>query len=291
MAYDYETIVCTVRDHVATVELARPEAMNSVTTQMVHELIEVFGETDADPEVRVVVVTGRGRAFCAGADLSGGSSALDAQERGWGDDVEDYRDTGGLIALAAFRSTKPIIGAVNGVAAGLGATMLLPMDVVLAAESARFSFVFARRGIVPEACSTWFLPRRVGISTAAEWMFTGRKVSAGEAHEAGLVRSVHPDDELLDAAYALAREIVENTAPVAVGMIRQMLWQFSGSAHPMDAHRVDSRLNFELGSTPDVVEGITSFLEKRPPRFPGRLPEDAPAGFPWWTDPEFAPPS
>lgn len=291
MPYDYETIACTVRDHVATVELARPEAMNSVTTQMVHELIEVFGETDTDPDVRVVVVTGRGRAFCAGADLSGGSSALDAQERGWGDDVEDYRDTGGLIALAAFRSTKPIIGAVNGVAAGLGATMLLPMDVVLAAESARFAFVFARRGIVPEACSTWFLPRRVGISTAAEWMFTGRKVSAEEAHEAGLVRSVHPDDELLEAAYALAREIVDNTAPVAVGMIRQMLWQFSGSAHPMDAHRVDSRLNFELGSTPDVVEGITSFLEKRPPRFPGRLPEDAPAGYPWWTDPEFTPPS
>ena len=287
MTYDYEYLVCTVTDQVATIELNRPEQMNAITTEMVHELIDVFGRTDADPDVRVVVVTGRGRAYCAGADVSGGSGALDAEDRGWGDEVDSYRDTGGLIALAQFRSTKPIIGAVNGVAAGLGATMLLPMDMVLAAESARFAFVFARRGIVPEAASTWFLPRRVGVSTAAEWMMTGRKVSATEAKEAGLVRSVHPDDELLPAAYELAREIVENTAPVAVGMIRQMLWQFAGSAHPMDAHRVDSRLNFELGGTADVVEGITSFLEKRPPQFPGRLPDDAPPSYPWTTEPDF----
>ncbi len=287
MTYDYENLVCTVADQIATVELNRPEQLNSITTQMVHDLIDVFTRTDADPDVRVVVVTGRGKAYCAGADVSGGSKALDAQDRGWGDDIDQYRDTGGLIALAAFRSTKPIIGAVNGVAAGLGATMLLPMDMVLASESARFAFVFAKRGIVPEACSTWFLPRKVGISTAAEWMFTGRMVSAAEAKEAGLVRSVHAPDDLLPAAYELAREIVDHTSPVAVGMIRQMLWQFSGSPHPMDAHRVDSRLNFELGSTPDVVEGITSFLEKRPPQFPGRLPDDAPASYPWWTDPAF----
>ena len=287
MTYDYENLVCTVTDQIATVELNRPEQLNSITTQMVDDLIDVFTRTDADPDVRVVVVTGRGRAYCAGADVSGGSSALDAQERGWGDDIDHYRDTGGLIALAAFRSTKPIIGAVNGVAAGLGATMLLPMDIVLASESARFAFVFAKRGIVPEACSTWFLPRKVGISTAAEWMFTGRMVSAAEAKNAGLVRSVHAPDDLLPAAYELAREIVENTAPVAVGMIRQMLWQFSGASHPMDAHRVDSRLNFELGSSPDVVEGITSFLEKRPPQFPGRLPGDAPASYPWADEPEF----
>ncbi|MGJ9422597.1 enoyl-CoA hydratase-related protein [Aeromicrobium sp. CF3.5] len=287
MAYDYEFLVCTVSDHIATVELNRPEQMNAITTEMVHELIDVFTATDADPDVRVVVVTGRGRAYCAGADVSGGSNALDAQDRGWGDDVEDYRDTGGLIALAAYRSTKPIIGAVNGVAAGLGATMLLPMDMVLASESARFGFVFAKRGIVPEACSTWFLPRKVGISTAAEWMYTGRMVSAVEAKEAGLVRSVHAPDDLLPAAYALAREIAENTSPVAVGMIRQMLWQFGASTHPMDAHRVDSRLNFELGSSPDVVEGITSFLEKRAPQFPGRLPDDAPPSYPWSTEPDF----
>lgn len=280
----YETIVCTVADHIATIELNRPEAMNSITLQMCAELADVFAETDNNPDVRVVVVTGRGRAYCAGADLSGGAKALDIEGRS---DESEFRDEGGLITLKIFESTKPVIGAVNGVAAGLGATMLLPMDFIMAAESARFGFVFAKRGIVPEACSTWFLPKKVGISTAAEWFYTGRMVPAAEALEAGLVRSVHPDDELLPAAYALAREIVENTSPVAVGMIRQMLWRFAGSDHPMDAHRVDSRLNFELGTTPDVVEGISSFLEKRPPQFPGKLPQDAPPSYPWWTEPSF----
>lgn len=283
----YETIVLTVADHVATIELNRPEAMNSIDQTMLDELTAVFAETNADPDVRVVVVTGRGRAYCAGADLSGGAASLDAEERGWAEEIEEFRDGGGLITLKIFESTKPVIGAVNGVAAGLGATMLLPMDIILASESARFGFVFAKRGIVPEACSTWFLPRKVGISTAAEWFYTGRMVPAAEALEAGLVRSVHAPEDLLPAAHALAREIVENTAPVAVGMIRQMLWRFAGSDHPMDAHRVDSRLNFELGRTPDVVEGITSFLEKRPPQFPGRLPEDAPSSYPWWTEPSF----
>ncbi len=284
----YETLVLTVTDHVATIELNRPEHMNSITSEMVDELVAVFAETNADPDVRVVVVTGRGKAYCAGADLSGGSKSLDAEERGWAEKIDEFRDGGGLITLNIFESTKPVIGAVNGVAAGLGATMLLPMDFIMAAESARFGFVFAKRGIVPEACSTWFLPRKVGITKAAEWFYTGRMVSSAEALDAGLVRSVHADDELLPAAYALAREIVENTAPVAVGMIRQMLWRFSGSEHPMDAHRVDSRINFELGTTPDVVEGITSFLEKRPPQFPGTLPENAPTSYPWWTDPEFS---
>jgi enoyl-CoA hydratase/carnithine racemase len=283
----YETLVLTVAEHVATIELNRPEHLNSITSQMVDELVAVFAQTNDDPDVRAVVVTGRGKAYCAGADLSGGSRSLDAEERGWADEVDDFRDGGGLITLNIFASTKPVIGAVNGVAAGLGATMLLPMDFIMAAESARFGFVFAKRGIVPEACSTWFLPKKVGLSKAAEWFYTGRMVSSAEALDAGLVRSVHPDDELLPAAYALAREIVDNTSPVAVGMIRQMLWRFSGSDHPMDAHRVDSRLNYELGTTPDVVEGITSFLEKRPPRFPGTLPADAPASYPWWTEPTF----
>ena len=283
----YETLVLTVAEHVATIELNRPEHLNSITSQMVDELVAVFAQTNDDPDVRAVVVTGRGKAYCAGADLSGGSRSLDAEERGWADEVDEFRDGGGLITLNIFASTKPVIGAVNGVAAGLGATMLLPMDIVLASESARFAFVFAKRGIVPEACSTWFLPKKVGLSKAAEWFYTGRMVSSSEALDAGLVRSVHPADELLPAAYALAREIVENTSPVAVGMIRQMLWRFAGSDHPMDAHRVDSRLNYELGTTPDVVEGITSFLEKRPPRFPGTLPADAPASYPWWTEPTF----
>lgn len=288
MNYEYDNLVCTVSDHIATIELNRPEQMNALSTEMVHELIDVFTVIDTDPDVRVVVVTGRGRAYCVGADLSGGSKSLDAQERGWGEEVEGYRDTGGMIALAAYRSTKPIIGAVNGVAAGLGATMLLPMDFILAVDTARFGFVFAKRGIVPEAASTWFLPRKVGISMAAEWMYTGRMVPAAEAKEAGLVRSVHTADDLLPAAYALAREIADNTSPVAVGMIRQMLWQFGASAHPMDAHRVDSRINFELGGTADVTEGVSSFLDKRAPQFPGRLPDDAPPSFPWWTEPDFS---
>ena len=288
MSYAYDNLVCTVSDHIATIELNRPDHMNALSTEMVHELIDVFTAIDTDPDVRVVVVTGRGRAYCVGADLSGGSKSLDAQERGWGDEVEGYRDTGGMITLAAYRSTKPIIGAVNGVAAGLGATMLLPMDFILAADTARFGFVFAKRGIVPEAASTWFLPRKVGISMAAEWMYTGRMVPAAEAKEAGLVRSVHAADDLLPAAYALAREIADNTSPVAVGMIRQMLWQFGASAHPMDAHRIDSRINFELGGTADVTEGVSSFLEKRAPQFPGRLPDDAPPSYPWSTEPDFS---
>lgn len=280
----YETLVYTVTDQIATIELNRPEAMNSVTLKMCEELADVFAVTNDDPDVRVVVVTGRGKAYCAGADLSGGAETLDIEGRS---DVSEFRDEGGLITLKIFESTKPVIGAVNGVAAGLGATMLLPMDFIMAAESARFGFVFAKRGIVPEACSTWFLPKKVGISKAAEWMYTGRMVSSAEALDAGLVRSVHTADDLLPAAYALAREIVENTAPVAVGMIRQMLWRFAGSEHPMDAHRVDSKLNFELGASADVVEGVTSFLEKRQPQFPGRLPADAPTSYPWWTDPTF----
>ncbi|MFI5430161.1 enoyl-CoA hydratase-related protein [Aeromicrobium sp. UC242_57] len=276
----YETLVYTVADQIATIELNRPEAMNSITLQMCAELADVFAETDKDPDVRVVVVTGRGKAYCAGADLSGGSKALDIEGRT--DDAAEFRDEGGLITLKIFESTKPVIGAVNGVAAGLGATMLLPMDFIMAAESARFGFVFAKRGIVPEACSTWFLPKKVGISTAAEWMYTGRMVSSAEALDAGLVRSVHAADDLLPAAYALAREIADNTAPVAVGMIRQMLWRFAGSDHPMDAHRVDSRLNLELGASADVVEGISrswrSGRRSSPDACPTTLPRPTPGG-------------
>ena len=283
----FETITCSTSENILTITLNRPEKMNTVTPQMREELISAFATADLDPEVRVIVVTGSGKAYCAGADVSGGSKTFDPQARGWSDTVEDFRDGGGQIALEIFRSTKPVIGAVNGVAAGLGATMLLPMDILLASESARFGFVFARRGIVPEACATWFLPKRVGISTAAEWCFTGRLVSAAEAREAGLVRSIHAPDELLPAAYELAREIADNAAPVAVGMIRQMLWRFVGSDHPMDAHRVDSSINFSLGQSADVAEGINAFLEKRSPTFPGRLPQDAPQAYPWWREPSF----
>lgn len=283
----YENIDYGTDDGIATITLNRPDKMNAVTSQMRDELIAAFAAADADPQVRVVVVTGRGKAYCAGADVSGGAKTFDAKERGWADEIEDFRDGGGLITLEVFKSTKPVIGAVNGVAAGLGATMLLPMDILLASTTARFGFVFAKRGIVPEACATWFLPKKVGLQTAAEWCYTGRLVSADQAKDAGLIRSVHEPDELLPAAYELAREIADNTAPVAVGMIRQMLWRFAGSDHPMDAHRIDSKINFALGRSEDVKEGITAFLEKRSPEFPGRLPQDAPSAYPWWTEPEF----
>ncbi|MCG2623435.1 crotonase/enoyl-CoA hydratase family protein [Arthrobacter sp. I2-34] len=283
----YETINYTVADQILTIELNRPEKMNAVTPQMREELISAFAEADKDPEVRAIVVTGSGKAYCAGADVSGGSKTFDPEARGWADTMEDFRDGGGQITLKIFESTKPVIGAINGVAAGLGATMLLPMDILLAADTARIGFVFSRRGLVPEACATWFLPKKVGLSRALEWTMTGRLIPAREALESGLVRSIHTADELLPAAYALAREIADNAAPVAVGMIRQMIWRFAGSDHPMDAHRVDSKVNFSLGRSRDVEEGIKAFLEKRPPVFPGRLPEDAPLAYPWWEEPEF----
>lgn len=283
----YEAITYAVADAIATVTLNRPDSMNAITPTMLDELVQVFGEADADPEVRAIVVTGTGRAYCAGADVSGGSKSFDADSAGWADDIDEFRDGGGLLTLKIFESTKPVIGAINGVAAGLGATMLLPMDILLASETARIGFVFAKRGIVPEACATWFLPKKVGIGTATEWCFTGRLIPAQDAQKAGLVRSVHAPEDLLPAAYALAREITENSAPVAVGMIRQMLWRFAGAEHPMDAHRIDSKVNYELGKSADVTEGITAFLEKRSPHFSGRLPQDAPSVYPWWVEPAF----
>lgn len=284
---DYQDIDYRVADRVATITLNRPERMNTVTEQMRDELVDAFDQAEGDPEVGAIVVTGNGRAFCAGADVSGGAKTFDPKERGWADQVEDFRDGGGLLTLKIFSLTTPVIAAVNGVAAGLGATMLLPMDIRLASSSARFGFVFSRRGIVPEACATWFLPRVVGINKALEWAMTGRVFPAAEALDAGLVRSVHDDGDLLPAAYAIAHEIVDNAAPVAVAMIRQMMWRLLGAEHPMDAHRVDSKINFHLGRSADVAEGIEAFLAKRPPVFPMRMPADAPDSYPWWREPEF----
>lgn len=287
----YENLLYRIEDGIATITLNRPEKMNTVTTEMRDELIATFDQADNDPDVRAIVVTGSGKAFCAGADVSGGAKSFDPEERGWAEDIDEFRDGGGMITLKIFACTKPVIAAINGVAAGLGSTMLLPMDIRIASQSARFGFVFSRRGIVPEACATWFLPKVVGINRALEWAFTGRVFPAAEALDAGLIRSIHPDEELLDAAYAIAHEIVDNAAPVAVGMIRQMMWRLVGSAHPMDAHRVDSKVNFWLGQSPDVAEGITAFLEKRPPEFGMRLPTDLPTFYPWWDEPEFSPES
>jgi enoyl-CoA hydratase/carnithine racemase len=253
---------------------------------MFESLMEVFDRVDADDEVRVVVVTGAGRGFCAGADLgASGGDTFDYRKRGNTDEVP--RDSGGRFTLRVFDSTKPVIAAVNGPAVGVGATMTLPMDIRLASDDARFGFVFARRGIVPEACSSWFLPRVVGISRAMEWVATGRVFSAAEALEAGLVRSVHPSGEVLEAAYALAREIADNTAAVSVATARRLMWTMLGAEHPMLAHRADSRAMFERGRSADAREGVTAFLEKRAAGFPDRVSDGLPELFPGWSPPEF----
>jgi enoyl-CoA hydratase/carnithine racemase len=286
-------IAYDVAGGVATITLDRPDRLNAFTVTMQRELCAAVDAVDADPEVRAVVVTGRGRGFCAGADLAGGGDAFDhgsdlAAAAGVEMEADGrHRDEGGLVALRFFACTKPVIGAVNGPAVGVGVTMTLPFDVRLASTAARFGFVFARRGLVPEACSSWFLPRVVGISRAMEWCSTGRVFGAVEALAGGLVRSVHEPDELLPAAYAIAGEIASSASAVSVTLTRAMLWRMLGEPHPMAAHRVDSALIDALGRGADVQEGVASFLEKRPPVFPGRVPADVPPTYPWWQDPAF----
>jgi len=284
----YEEIIYEVSEQIATITLNRPDKLNSFTNRMLKEIIAAFDESDADDNVRAVIVTGSGRAFCAGADLSGGGETF---AKG-GSDVKAktgvMRDGGGLVSLRIFESKKPVIGAINGAAVGVGVTMTLPMDIRLASASSKFGFVFAKRGIVPEAASSWFLPRIVGISQATEWCFTGRMISADEAKEARLVRSVHSPDDLLPAARAIAREIAENTAPVSVALSRQMLWRMLGADHPMQAHRVDSRAINSRGASDDAREGVMSFLEKRPANFPVKVSDGLPEVFPDWQDPQFS---
>jgi enoyl-CoA hydratase/carnithine racemase len=281
----YEQITTETADGVLTITLNRPDRLNAWTPTMGGELIAAFDAADGDDAVRAIIVTGAGRGFCAGADLQAGGSTFDWRERQDGDAVP--RDGGGQFTLRVFDCTKPVIAAINGPAVGVGATMTLPMDIRLAADSARVGFVFARRGIVPEACSSWFLPRVVGISRAMEWVATGRVFSAQEALEGGLVRSLHAQAELLDAARAIAREIADNTAAVSVALARRMMWRMLGAEHPMLAHRADSRSMFSRGQSADAAEGITSFLEKRPPRFPDRVSDGLPDIMPSWVAPTF----
>jgi enoyl-CoA hydratase/carnithine racemase len=282
---EFEQIRTDLEDRVLTITLNRPDRLNAWTPTMGRELIEALDRDDGDDEVRVVLFTGAGRGYCAGADLAGGGETFDWRERQQDDGVP--RDGGGQFTLRVFECTKPVIAAINGPAVGVGATMTLPMDIRLAADDARIGFVFARRGIVPEACSSWFLPRVVGISRAMEWVSTGRVFAAQEALEGGLVRSLHPSGELLEAAYALAREIADNTAPVSVALARRLMWTMLGAEHPMLAHRADSRAMFARGQSADAREGVTSFLEKRSPRFPDRVSDGLPDVFPGSVTPEF----
>jgi enoyl-CoA hydratase/carnithine racemase len=284
---EFEQILYEVEDHVLTITLNRPDRLNAFTPVMGRELIEALDAADADDSVRAIVVTGAGRGFCAGADLEAGGSTFDWTERhAAGEEVP--RDGGGRISLRLFECVKPVIAAINGPAVGVGITMTLPMDVRLAAEGAKIGFVFARRGIVPEACSSWFLPRIVGISQAMEWVATGRVFDANEALAGGLVRSVHAPDDVLGAARDLAREVAGNAAPVSVALARRMMWTMLGAPHPMEAHRADSRAMFARGRSADAVEGVTSFLEKRPASFPDRVSDGLPDIMPWLEEPAFS---
>jgi enoyl-CoA hydratase/carnithine racemase len=284
---NFEDILYSVSDGIATITLNRPDKLNAFTGRMMHEIIEALDATDADDDVKVVIFTGAGRAFCAGADLSSGGETF---ARG-GSDVQTKqgvpRDGGGLVSLRIFNSLKPVIGVINGPAVGVGVTMTLPMDIRIASDSAKFGFVFAKRGIVPEACSSYFLPRIVGIQQATEWVFTGRVFQADEALRGGLVRSVHAPDDLMAVALGIAREIADNTAPVSVALSRQMLWRMLGASHPMEAHRVDSRGIMERGRSADSKEGVVSFLEKRDAVYPDKVSTGLPEIFPQWNDPEF----
>jgi enoyl-CoA hydratase/carnithine racemase len=283
---NFEEIRYEVADHVLTITLDRPDRLNAFTPTMAREVIEAFDRSDADDDVRAVIVTGAGRGFCAGADLGGGGGTFDWRDRDGGD-TGVPRDGGGQVTLRTFDSLKPVIAAINGPAVGVGITMTLPMDVRIAASGAKIGFVFARRGIVPEACSSWFLPRLVGISQAMEWVATGRVFLAEEALAGGLVRSVHPADEVLDVAQELAAEIASEAAPVSVALARRLMWTMLGASHPMEAHRADSRAMFSRGRSADAFEGVTAFLEKRPAEFSDRVSEGLPELFPGREEPVF----
>jgi len=289
---NFETIRLEVEDGIATLTLDRPDKLNAFNTLMMQEMIAAFDQTDADDSVRVVIVTGAGRAFCAGADLSAGAATFDYSTRG-GEDKEArtldgvQRDGGGLLTLRIYDSLKPVIAAVNGPAVGVGVTMQLAMDIRMASTDARYGFVFSRRGINPEACSSWFLPRLVGIQTALEWCYSGRVFPAQEALDKGLVRSLHAPEDLLPAARALAREIADNTAPVSIALTRQLIWRMAGASHPIEAHMADSRGIQARGAMPDAKEGVTSFLEKRLPRYPDRVSTDLPNIWEHWSAPKF----
>jgi enoyl-CoA hydratase/carnithine racemase len=277
----FQEIRYEVAEATALITLHRPDRLNAVTPRMLAELLEALERADQDDEVRAVIVTGAGRAFCAGADLGSGPATFDY--RAAQQPPEAHRDPGGRVTLRIFDLTKPVIAAINGPAAGFGVTLTLPMDVRLAATSARLGFVFVRRGIVPESCSAWCLPRLVGMARAAEWVLTGRLLTAQEALEGGLVNRVLEPEALLPAARALAREIAQHTAPVAVALARQMLWKTLGTEHPLQTHRLDSLAMYWTGQSADAREGVQAFLERRPPRFTLRPSRDLPPFYPWWT--------
>ena len=282
----YSTILYDVNESILTITLNRPDILNAFNTSMLSEIIDALDRADADDRIRCIIFTGAGRAFCAGADLSAGGKTFNADAR---DDKADgpHRDGGGRLTLRIFECKKPVIAAINGPAVGIGATMTLPMDIRLCSSNAKVGFVFSRRGVVPEACSSFFLPRVVGIGKALEWCYSGRVFPAEEALSGGLVRSIHKPEDLLADAKHIARELVENTSAVSTALIRQMMWKMLGADHPMEAHKIDSQGMYFTGKSADAKEGIESFLEKRPAKFPLEVSKDMPPFFPWWEDRKF----
>lgn len=278
---NYEQILYDKNGPILTLTLNRPDKLNAYTQQMQTELISALDAADADDDIRAIIVTGAGRGYCAGADLSAGGNTFNNDAPGREGGLR--RDGGGILTLRLFECLKPIISACNGPAVGVGATMQCAMDVRLASEEARYGFVFSKRAVVPEACSSWFLPRIVGIQQALEWTFSGRVFNAEEAARGGLVRSIHKANDLMPAAIDLAHEFAESTSPVSVALIRQMMWKMLGADHPMEAHKIDSRGIYYRGKSADAIEGVESFLEKRAPTFPGKVSTDMPEYFPWWT--------
>ena len=283
----YSTILYDVEDGILTITLNRPEALNAFNTPMLEELLDACDRADADDEVKAIIVTGAGRAFCAGADLSSGGNTFNSDARS--DRSSGINpDGGGRLTLRLYELNKPIIAAINGPAVGVGVTMTLAMDIRLASTQAKFGFVFARRGIVPEACSSYFLPRAVGISKALEWCYSGKVFSAQEAMDGGLLRSLHEPDDLLTQAREIAAEIRDNTAPVSVALLRHMMWKMLGADHPMEAHKIDSRGIYYRGRSADSKEGVESFLEKRDANYPCKVSNDMPEFFPWWDERKFS---
>ena len=281
-----ETVRTEVRDNSLVIYLSREERMNAFTLSMQQEIVKVLDDAEQNDDIKAIIFTGDGKAYCAGADLSSGGDTFD-NRKGRKRTNNVVRDSGGLLTLRLFKSKKPLIAAVNGAAVGIGATMLLPMDIRICSDRARFGFVFARRGIVPEAASSWFLPRLIGIDKALELCYTGKVISAEEAKEINLVSEVLPQEKLIERALEIAKEFTAESSQISIALTRQMMWRMLGADDPMEAHKVDSRAIFELGQSGEAVEGVTSFLEKRSPSFPGKVSKDMPSFFPWWDEKEF----
>ena len=280
----FEQIQYKKENGIGIIVLNRPDKLNAFTALMGQELMQVLDEADKDDEIRVLIFTGAGRGYCAGADLSAGGGSAFNYDRG---SIDEHRDGGGILNLRIFEMKKPVIAAINGPAVGVGATMTLPMDIRLASEKAKMGFVFTRRAIAPDGCCTWFLPRIVGIGQAADWLISGRVFPAQEALQAGLVSQVLPADRLMPTAMEKAREIVENTSSISVALTKQMVWRMLGAEHPMEAHRIESKAVYFMGGSEDCREGVNAFLEKRKPNFPMKLSRDLPDFYPWWEEVPF----